>query len=799
MRIRRLPSLCLLGGMCFGCAEMLAQSSGGAKYALLIGIDTYQPKGSAIKKPDNAKPAGRFAAGLVFDNLKGPANDIVQMRALLTSAKFGFPDDSQHIHVLMDQAATRAAILDAIDRYVAGARAGDTVVLYISSHGSLRVNDAGDGQVYQLEDEQHKLDNTLVPADAYLGAEDISSRELRDALMKAAKKGVHVTAIIDACHSGGQGRGADSGLVKRSLSWDPRDLNLPPEKGADGSPAKAPEDLAENPVLVLSASQKDQSAMDVQSSTPPHGLFTNALVHALQALPPGAKATDVFRRVMVDMEVDGASAQQPALDGTAQRKAQPLFGGFAENGPVRATVVSVDDSGVVLDIGKIEDIGVGSEFTEVTASAGPGSKTPAMVRIAEYVGVDRSKATVMAPAGAKLRPKEVLERTKWIPAPRPELKLYAGPANLSLAQLMAALSQARASGVVLVKDPSSESDPWTHILYWDGKSWLLQAHGSGDALGKSVRPPVVVLGPSLTAAIVRAKVPAGATLWFDAPLPSELTAMPVLNEEASAARLTTDRNEAMYVAAGVPKEDGLSYAWYERGGFDADVQTPEGFGTGCSPNSAFPLRTTWVKADGADAAATLTESAQRLAKLNGWLTLESTATDSDPFDYSLGLQRVKDKNLATEGAATREDERYSMVLNGSVDYSGPARWVYVLGIDCQGAGQLMWPREGPGGKFPTENGRLATIPLQGMTFRITPPFGTDTYILLTTPTQLGDPTVLDFEGAVKNGTRGVGASALEQLLGSTSSGTRAASVSTPTNWSIQVVQMHSQPKASVSQ
>ena len=85
--------------------------------------------------------------------------------------------------------------------------------------------------------------------------------------MKAAARGVHVTVIIDACHSGGQARGAMDGMVKRSLSWDPRDLNQPVLVGADGSPAKGPEDLDDNPVLVLAASQKDQSALDVQDST----------------------------------------------------------------------------------------------------------------------------------------------------------------------------------------------------------------------------------------------------------------------------------------------------------------------------------------------------------------------------------------------------------------------------------------------------------------------------------------------------------------------------------------------------
>ena len=69
-------------------------------------------------------------------------------------------------------------------------------------------------------------------------------------------------------------------------------------------------------MLVLSAAQKDQSAMDVQDAHP-HGLFTAALVEALEALPPDAAAMDVYRRVLVDMENGGAENQQPALDSTA--------------------------------------------------------------------------------------------------------------------------------------------------------------------------------------------------------------------------------------------------------------------------------------------------------------------------------------------------------------------------------------------------------------------------------------------------------------------------------------------------
>jgi hypothetical protein len=214
-----------------------------------------------------------------------------------------------------------------------------------------------------------------------------------------------------------------------------------------------------------------------------------------------------------------------------------------------------------------------------------------------------------------------------------------------------------------------------------------------------------------------------------------------------------------------------------------------------------PRRTNWVtiaeeqKTDAApesDPAAQLSFAAQRLAKLNGWLTLQSAATDAEPFGYTLGLQRVADKTLANDGDKTHKDDRYSLVLNGSRDYAGRSRWVYVLGIDCQGAGQLLWPQEGPGGKFPTDSGRMDQIPLPGMVFRITPPFGTDTYILLTTSSQLPEPDALNFEGVSRGGSRSI-SSPLEDLLQATSGASRGAAVATPTDWGVQVLQTHSVP------
>jgi hypothetical protein len=788
------PSSVLMFLCLAACSVAIAQT----KRALLIGIDTYEPPGARVKLPVGTPAEGRFATGITFVNLQGPTHDVDAMRELLTSVKFGFPNDDQHIHILRDSAATHDAILAAMQKYlVQEPERGDTVVLYISSHGSLRVNTLSDGQAYDLQGKPTPLDNTIVPADAYLGAEDVLNRDLRRIFIEAADKGVQLTAIIDACHSGGQARGgSDPNRVARSLGYDPRDLRLAPDKNPDGSPVTAPEDRKDNPALVFSAAQKDQSAIELQNASPPHGVFTNALVEALGALPANAPAGEIFKRVLVDMETSGEN-QQPALDSTPERKRQPLFGGDASKGPMRASVVSVEGKTAMLDIGPVADIGTDSEFTEMTAENG----VKAVLRVTEAVSVARSNAVLVSPDNALVRPKDIVELTKWVPAPRPELLFYAGPANLTIEQIQSALAGLRSTKSQLVADPSSDS--WTHMISWDGTNWTLQARAANQpadpnkrtdtALTQSQAAPAVRLGPTLSAANLSRRLAKESIIWFNAPLPSDIASR-LLHDKTISAKLVSDRTQAMYVATGTAIPTGLAYAWYKRGDYDTGVQTPSGLGAGCSPVSPMPLRTEWVKVESDTTTPSalsvgLTTSALLLARLNGWLHLESTVTGAQSFPYTLGLKRIADSQFAADGGKTYQGERYSFTLNGSANtIDAEPRWVYVLGIDCQGKGKLLWPR-GPGGRFPTANGRLASIPLPGATVKITPPYGTDTYILLTTATPLPEPEVLSFDAA----TRGGNPSPLQSLLQQTNAGTRGNSEEAPTDWGVQLLQLHSQP------
>ena len=810
--MERRKFLLLLQVLCvLFCYRISAQAPSGSpatptKSALLIGIDIYAHPSDDVKVPDGAARTGRYEPQLTYRDLKGPSHDVAAMRDLLTSEKFGFPNDDQHIHILLDQAATRDAILKAMQQYLVNdPKPGDTAVLFISSHGSLRADPKGHGQRYDLDGtglHPSYVENTIVPYDWYLGQDDIFSRDLRHIFNQAAGRGIHLTAIFDSCHSGSLARGAENtALVARDFDFDPRPMPDDPYPAeAAGTP---PESRTDNPVLVLSAAQKDQSAIDVQNGDPPHGLFTDALIETLQALPANRPASDVFKRLQVAMELaPGATNQQPELDTSTIRKEQPLFGGTGGSGPPTAAIVSADAKGVVLDIGVIADIGKGSEFTELNGTGG----VRAVLQVTDSIGLARSRAAVISPAGAAVHAKDIVQLTKWVPAQRPVLSFYAGASNLSQAEIEDALTVLRAANVKLAADPSS--DPWTHHLAWDGTHWTLTTHSQKTSAGQVKKENPVTLGAKLSPGALK-KLPAASIVWFDAPLPREsaqgLLAPPAEGMPPSAAQFTSDRSQAIYVIGAPVTGTWIGYAWFKRSDMDAEVQTPKEIGAGCSPNSPYPLRTDWVVQDKTvPLESTLSDSAVQLARLNGWLHLESSSLGGQAdFPYRLALRRAPEKGVAekqatdvAEGGKTYQKGDYELWLVGNAKTTASPRWVYVLGIDCQGKGSLLWPYEGvPPGKFPSDNGRLAQIPLPGEPFPVSEPLGTDTYVLLTTSSPLADASALEFKGVVTRGAKSATpVDPLEELLDATSAGTRSATRPTPTNWSVQALQTQSLPE-----
>jgi hypothetical protein len=771
--------------------------------ALLIGINTYQPAGTTAEHPAGCI-YGRCELG-TFENLDGSVNDAQAMADLLTSPKFGFPASqvvlltnpapphaSPGVVVLPSDQTTRDGILAAMQKYLVDMpQKGDTVVFYDASHGSLRVNSKGNKLTVLVNGQYVHADSTLVPSDAYKGGYDVRDREMTRIFNAALDKGVHLTVIFDSCHSGGISRGIGPVYRERALAFDPRDINEAPDALPGGQARPAPTDRTDNPALVFSAAQQDQTAKEMPAGTEPHGAFTAALLQALQSLPADTPASVVYERVKAVLEGSNVPDQEPDLDAAAARREQPLFGGAAaKSNEIRAAALGTNDDGTVsLDIGRASGLGVGSEFT-ATVPNSAGQKV--QLRITSLDGLARSSAQVVSPAGAKVALGDIFELTKWIPADTPALRVWLWPSNLSQDQIDAAAAQVQASGATLVSDPAEQQ--WTHVLSWDGTNWTLQKGGTTTPLS---------LGAPLTANAIKQNLPAGAKLWVNLPPSQDLAAKLKPDSNQSAVQPADNLATAHYALTGVLTADGPAYAWYHKSELAAGPPSPNAplHSPGCSATSQYPVRTDWVPVTSATidaASAKLNNYASLLAKVHGWLELANSPADAstDEF-YSLALIPSSASAPLAANQTIHQGDLLKMAL-ASTDRVVDRRWVYVLDIDCHGQGTVLYPRNYSENQFPNDadNGRQFLLP-GAPVLRIGPPFGVDTLILLSTEQPLADPFVLNFEGVASRGTRGV-SSPLERLLNQTSGGTRGFSDAVPTNWGIGLTTVHSVPNSAAN-
>jgi Caspase domain len=773
-------------------------ASAQTRRALLIGINTYEPAGTTPSHPPGCV-YGRCELGY-FPNLDGAVNDAQSVADLLTSPKFGFPASqvvlltnpnpprpAPGLVLLPPDQTTRDGILAAMQKYLVDVpQRGDTVVFYAASHGSLRINSKGTKLTVLMNGRYVHADSTLVPSDAYKGGYDVRDREMTRIFNAALDKGIHLTVILDNCHSGGITRGIGAKYRERDLPFDARDIAEAPEMLSTGEARPAPTERTDNPALVFSAVQQDQSSKEMPDTNPAtesHGAFTAALVEALQVLPADTPASIVYQRVRAVIGNEDVPDEDPDLDATAQRREQPLFGGAAaDSGNIRTAVLGTQGGTVWLDVGRVSGIGAGTEFTSTNNG---GEKI--QLRVTALDGIARSVATVISPSGAKVKTGDIFEISKWSPAQSPPLRVWHWPANLSQADIVAAATQIQAAGLATVSDPAEE--PWTHILSWDGTNWTVQQAGA---------PSPVSLGPSLTGANLKKNIPGGAKLWVNLPPSRELAAQLLPTDPNSAVQVATDLASAEYALTGLLTAKGPAWAWFHKNELAAGPPPPNAppHSPGCSATSQYPVRSDWVVVSDASAieqgATPLNHYASLLAKVHGWLEMgNSPVNASSAKYYSLALLPGSGGPPIVGSQPFRQGDLLKMGLQASGTVS-EKRWVYVLDIDCHGQGTVLYPRGNSGNQFPNESDVGSQFVLPGApTLRIGPPFGVDTFILLSTAQPLSDPFVLNFEGVSRS--RGA-ESPLEQLLSNTSSATRGDPGHVPTNWGVGLTTIHSVPQ-----
>jgi hypothetical protein len=428
--------------------------------------------------------------------------------------------------------------------------------------------------------------------------------------------------------------------------------------------------------------------------------------------------------------------QDPVVAGNDAARRAPFLGGAAERA-VRS-VVGVQrtrsDGTVVLEGGWANGLSIGSELR---------SADGVRLVVTSVEGLIRSTARVEG--GRPPSSGALFEIVAWAAPPPAQLKVAIPRSNASgddLRELVASV-KAKSRNLRWITDPVAATPEFT--LRWNAGGWEL-LHGERGIRYES--PGAAIEG-----------VPSGSSFFFQLPIPPELAKD--IRFPGNAVVETTPE-EADYILAGRFDKGRIEYAWVRPGVTRSDRhKTP------------LPLRTTWLDDD----AVALQYRALQLHKIIAWSELESPPRSEWPF------------HLVVPEKATG-NETYPLSLK-----HGPGRLskrhVYVFAIDSYGQGTLLFPPSGSvENRFPIGDLPPPEIPLGRI--RITPPYGTDAYFLLTTAEPLFDPWVLQWDGI--RGERPKTHSALERLLIEASSSMRSpTSIVTPADWSIERVLVESVP------
>ncbi|MFP4120706.1 MAG: caspase family protein [Coleofasciculus sp.] len=310
-------------------------------YALLVGINEYP------------KP---------ISSLSGCVNDINAVEEYLKE-RIAQPDGYKpHIRKLLNQEATRKAIIDGFEQHLCQAGSEDIVLFYYSGHGSQAKTPK---EFWHLEPD--RLEETLVCYDSRAeGGWGLADKELAYLIAKVSEKNPHVCIILDCCHSGNGTRDLLQETGVRRFCKDDRErpcdsyIFSPEELETLSVRGRNPEDhlsgwkIPTGRHILLAACQDCETASDAVDGKQ-QGAFSYLLMETLRN---NGKLTyrDLFKQAnaLVRSKV---SAQSPQFEVTHSEDETRFFldGAIAERKPY-FTVQYTKDHGWVIDGGAVHGV-----------------------------------------------------------------------------------------------------------------------------------------------------------------------------------------------------------------------------------------------------------------------------------------------------------------------------------------------------------------------------------------------------------------------------------------------------------
>lgn len=268
-----------------------------SRKALLVGINKYRIPGS---------------------DLWGCVNDVTNVRDCLLKF-FGFC--VEEIRVLVDERATKRAMMERLRWLVRGAKGGDTLLFHFSGHGSQVRDRDGD----ELRDH---LDEILCPHDMDWDGTYITDDELRG-VFSGLPQGALLEVWLDCCHAGTGTREAFAmERLPPELSTRPRFLAPPVD-----IQARVDEDLEVRRILrgvnplshVLFAGCRDnQTSADAFIGGYFNGAFTYYVCKNIRDAGGVVSRSDLLKRVRASLRFNGF-AQIPQMEAPPGMKAKAVL------------------------------------------------------------------------------------------------------------------------------------------------------------------------------------------------------------------------------------------------------------------------------------------------------------------------------------------------------------------------------------------------------------------------------------------------------------------------------------------
>lgn len=281
-------------------------------YALLVGIDEY------------VSPV---------PPLKGCVNDITAIAEYLLGR---VASDRYHLHLrtLLNQDATRQAIIDGFRQHLCQASGEDVAFFYYSGHGS---QEQAPQEFWALEPD--RLNETLVCYDSRsFGGWDLADKELAKLIAEVAKNNPHVAIIVDCCHSGSGTRGdLETEMAVRKAPIDRRQRPLESfifslaEVAQLSSPTLEKNStgwtLPRGQHILLAACRDIEQAKEYNADGQSRGAFSYFLLDTLKKANGSLSYRDLFKRTNALVRAK-VTAQSPQIEATVMGDLeQPFLGG----------------------------------------------------------------------------------------------------------------------------------------------------------------------------------------------------------------------------------------------------------------------------------------------------------------------------------------------------------------------------------------------------------------------------------------------------------------------------------------